>query len=93
MAGFTVPISQLLSADKMAELRYEAKNQYYQNHVLDLGIDDITLEDFIGDYIEDYYRLKTPVTHSSVSLVSSSSSTKSKSRLRRFLRRISRKKL
>ncbi|KAK2031198.1 hypothetical protein LX32DRAFT_691908 [Colletotrichum zoysiae] len=65
MATFTVPRSQLLSADKMAELRHEAKDQYYQSHVLDLAIDDVTLEDFIDDYIEDYYRLRAASTRSS----------------------------
>ncbi|KDN70721.1 hypothetical protein CSUB01_08318 [Colletotrichum sublineola] len=93
MTAFTISASQLLSADNMAELRYEAKTQYYQSHALDLGTDDITLEDFIDDYIEDYYRLQATSTHSSASLVSDSSSTESKSKLRRLLQRIIRKKL
>ncbi|KAK2049764.1 hypothetical protein LZ31DRAFT_590431 [Colletotrichum somersetense] len=93
MATFTVPRSQLLSADKMAELRHEAKSQYYQSHVFDLAIDDVTLEDFINDYIEDYYCLRAASTRSSVLLASDSSSTKSKSKLRRFFQRITRKKL
>ncbi|WDK08876.1 hypothetical protein CGRA01v4_00154 [Colletotrichum graminicola] len=93
MAAFTVSTSQLLSADKMANLRYEAKTQYYQNHVLDLAVDNVTLEDFIDDYIEEYYRLEAISAQSSVSLVSNNSSTKSKSKLRRFIRRITRKRL
>ncbi|EFQ34423.1 uncharacterized protein GLRG_09567 [Colletotrichum graminicola M1.001] len=77
----------------MANLRYEAKTQYYQNHVLDLAVDNVTLEDFIDDYIEEYYRLEAISAQSSVSLVSNNSSTKSKSKLRRFIRRITRKRL
>ncbi|KAK1984144.1 hypothetical protein LZ30DRAFT_586845 [Colletotrichum cereale] len=94
MAVFTVSTSQLLSADKLKELRYEVKTEYYQRHVLDLAIDDVTLEEFIDDYIEDYYRLEATSTHSSVSLASNMSSTKSKSKskLRRFLQRITNKR-
>ncbi|OHW97376.1 hypothetical protein CSPAE12_03950 [Colletotrichum incanum] len=93
MAVCTISTSQFLSAAKLKELRNEAKTQYYQSHVLDLSACNATLEDFIDDYIQNYYRLKTTSTHSLVSLASGSSPTKPNSKLSRILQRMTRKKL
>ncbi|GJC91027.1 hypothetical protein ColLi_13865 [Colletotrichum liriopes] len=93
MAVFAVSTSQFLSADKLKELRYEAKTQYYQSHVLDLAVCDATLEDFVDDYIQYYYHLETASTHSLVSLASGCSSTKLNSKVKWILQRMTRKKL
>ncbi|KAK7446905.1 hypothetical protein CaCOL14_000150 [Colletotrichum acutatum] len=95
MFVFAVSRSQLLSADRLEELRYKAKMQYYQAHVLDLAFCDVDLEDHINDFIEGYYKQQTCATtsSSSVSLASDEASTKSKSRLRHLLHRITGKKL
>ncbi|OHE94257.1 hypothetical protein CORC01_10417 [Colletotrichum orchidophilum] len=96
MSKFTISTSQLLSADKLKlkELRYEAKTQFYQSHVLDFVSCDVALEDFIDDYIQGYCKLQNCVTpSSSVSFASDDASTRPRSRLRRLLQCITRKKL
>ncbi|EXF82018.1 hypothetical protein CFIO01_00532 [Colletotrichum fioriniae PJ7] len=95
MFVFAVSRSQILSADKLEELRYKAKMQYYQAHVLDLAFCDVGLEDHINGFIEGYYRQQISATpsSSSVSLASDDASMKSKSRLRRLLHRITGEKL
>ncbi|UQC73569.1 uncharacterized protein CLUP02_00214 [Colletotrichum lupini] len=95
MFVFAVSRSQLLSADMLEELRYKAKMQYHQAHVLDLASCEVDLEDHINGYIEGYCKQQTCATtsSSSVSLASNDTSTKSKSRLRRLLHRITGKKL
>ncbi|KAL2875011.1 hypothetical protein SGCOL_009855 [Colletotrichum sp. CLE4] len=94
MSVFTISTFQLLSADELEELRYEAKLQFYQAHALDLAFCDVALEDYIYAFIEGYYKHQNCATSSSSALLASDdASTKPKSRLRRLLQHITRNRL
>ncbi|KAK1852721.1 hypothetical protein CCHR01_04682 [Colletotrichum chrysophilum] len=86
MSEFSVPRSELLSSAQLIELRREAKDRYYIQHICDLSINDVDLEDFVNDYVEAHYRA---MAKAAVAPVASDPSTKTESKFRRLLRRIS----
>ncbi|KAF9876204.1 hypothetical protein CkaCkLH20_06147 [Colletotrichum karsti] len=92
MASITLYLAEpCFSAAKLQELRYEAKTLYYHQHICDATINDVHYEDFIDDYIEAAYQAQSkPVTPASASIASTN---KTASKLRRFLNRITRKKI
>ncbi|KAF0325897.1 hypothetical protein RB213_012440 [Colletotrichum asianum] len=86
MSEYSVPRSELLSSAQLIELRREAKNRYHLQHVCDLSINDVDLEDFVDDYVEAHYRA---MAKAQIVPLTSDTSTKTESKFRRLLRRIS----
>ncbi|KAK2771493.1 hypothetical protein CKAH01_04068 [Colletotrichum kahawae] len=86
MSEYSVPRSELLSGPQLMELRREAKDRYYIQHVCDLSINDVDLEDFVDNYVEAHYRA---MAKAAAAPVASDTSRKPESKFRRLLRRIS----